>query len=365
MKNKVRVSIIVVLLFMCINSNCYSFSKVDAETFIINQEDNFELRTDIKNENDKTFSGKINGIYIQERVYSSSSAKKYEYDKEDIEKKIEEIKKGSNNNNTYRYTIYNSDYVELNGIKGIRITHIRDYTSYTRYYDEYYLLTDNYEYQIVFRSTNTNLINTEIENRFINSFRAKDTIKSYNDIPFNDVLKGRWYYNAVKYAYTNKIISGYNDYTFAPSDKVTRGMFVTMLYNMSGKPAIKSKASKFKDVKDSKKWYYKAVLWASENGIVSGYDNGNFGPNDNITREQLVVMLCNYAKYKKKDVSKQGNITTFGDYKKVSGWAEKQVKWAIGAGVITGSNGNINPKGSATRAETASMIYKYCKKVGK
>ena len=185
------------------------------------------------------------------------------------------------------------------------------------------------------------------------------------ELPFKDINVDHWAYSAVKYTYNNKIVSGYNATTFAPNDKVTRAMFVTMLYNMNGKPAVKSKTSKFKDIKDTKAWYYNAVLWASNNGVVNGYANGNFGPNDNITREQLAVMLCNYAKYKKKDVSKQGNITTFKDYKKVSSWATKQVKWAVGVGVITGSNGNINPKGNATRAETASMIYKYCTKVGR
>ena len=257
--------------------------------------------------------------------------------------------------------------VTLNGVKGYKIEYSikYDYSDMLFGEIEYHLRSDNYTYQIVINSSKK-FVNSSEAKKIINSFKIKDTVKKTNNgIPFTDVPSNSWYASAVKYAYTNKIISGYNDYTFAPSDKVTRGMFVTILYNMSGKPAIKSKASKFKDVKDSKKWYYKAVLWASENGIVSGYDNGNFGPNDNITREQLAVMLYKYARYKGKDVSKQGNITTFGDYKKVSSWATKQVKWAVGTGVITGSNGNLNPKGNATRAETASMIYKYCTKVGK
>ena len=123
-------------------------------------------------------------------------------------------------------------------------------------------------------------------------------------------------------------------------------------------------------MQDSKKYYYKAIKWATDKKIVSGYDNGKFGPNDNITREQLAVILYNYAKFKGKNTSASDNLNGFTDKTKVSSWALAQVKWAVGAGVITGNENKdgtktLNPKGNATRAEVAAMLEKYCKKVGR
>ena len=144
---------------------------------------------------------------------------------------------------------------------------------------------------------------------------------------------------------------------------------VTILYRMENSPKI-SGAPKFPDVQDSSKYYYKAVKWAADNKIVSGYDNGKFGPNNNITREQLAVILYNYARYKGKDLSKTDDLKGFSDSNKVASWATKQVKWAVGSGVITGNENKdgtktLNSKGNATRAEVAAMIQKYIIKVGK
>ena len=182
---------------------------------------------------------------------------------------------------------------------------------------------------------------------------------------FSDINPTSWYFNAVNYAVNNNILSGLNETTFGPNDKLTRGMMVTILYRMEGNPAVPSSAPTFTDVKDNKKWYYKAVRWAAAKGIVSGYNDGKFGPTDNITREQLAIILYKYAKYKGKDVSKANDLSGFTDSNKVASYALKQVKWAVGAGVITGSNGKLNPKGNATRAEVAAMMEKYCKKVGR
>ncbi len=159
-------------------------------------------------------------------------------------------------------------------------------------------------------------------------------------------------------------MSGLNGSTFGPTNKLTRGMMVTILYKMEGSPKVTA-ASNFTDVKDSSKYYYKPAIWAAEKKIVSGYNDGRFGPSDNITREQLAIILYKYAKYKKKDVSKTTELTAFSDSNKVASYALKQVKWAVASGVITGSNGKLNPKGNATRAEVAAMMEKYCKKVGK
>ena len=191
------------------------------------------------------------------------------------------------------------------------------------------------------------------------------TVKVLAKLPFKDVSVNDWYYNAVKYTYFNKIISGYNSTTFAPNDKVTSGMIVTILYRMEGSPNNDGK-SRFTDV-NSSEWYAKAVKWAVNNGIVHGYDGTNrFGPNDNIIRQDLAGILRNYAKYKKKNVNVTANLTKFKDYKKVDSYANASVQWAVGKGVITGNtDGTLAPKGNATRAEAAAMIQKYCNKVGR
>ncbi len=188
---------------------------------------------------------------------------------------------------------------------------------------------------------------------------------SLTDLPFHDVAGNAWYYNAVKYCYNNNIISGTTSTTFSPATQITRGMLVTILHRMEGSPKV-SGTPKFKDVKNSKQYYYTAVKWASDKKIVSGYKNGNFGPNDPITREDLSVILCKYAKYKGKNLSKSNNLSAFSDRNKISSYALPQMKWAVGVGVITGNkNGTLNPRGTATRAEAAAMIQKYCVNVGK
>ena len=296
--------------------------------------------------------------------YSASYLKPYT--QTDVDNRVNSIKNSYKNDKDCQITSIKGYLTEHNGVKGYRVTYFVKYnnTGMEFGHDLIELRSDNYQYGIDVDSSKS-FVNSNEAKQIVNSFKIKDTVLRSKGIPFTDVSSKAWSYSAVKYAYENNIISGYNSYTFAPSDKVTRGMFVTMLYKLAGKPALKSNTSKFSDVKNSKAWYYNAVLWASQNNIVSGYSNGKFGPNDNITREQLAVILNKYAKYKKKNTSQTNNLNSFSDKSKVSSWALNQVKWAVGAGVITGSNGKLNPKGSATREETASMIYKYCTKVGK
>ena len=182
---------------------------------------------------------------------------------------------------------------------------------------------------------------------------------------FEDVKEKDWFYNAVKYTFTNGIIAGYNETTFAPNDKLTRGMIVTILYRMEGSPNNNGK-SKFEDV-ESNQWYSKAVKWAVDNGIVHGYGGTNkFGPNDNIIRQDLAGILRNYAGYKKKNVKTTASLAKFKDNNQVDSYAKTSMEWAVGTGVITGNaDGTLNPKGNATRAEAAAMITKYCDKVGR
>ena len=181
-------------------------------------------------------------------------------------------------------------------------------------------------------------------------------------LPFTDVNKSDWYYNAIEYTYQNGIISGATDTEFRPSAKITRGMIVTILWRMEGSPKVTG-VKDFTDVKGQ--YYYDAVRWAAKNGVVNGYGDGRFGPNANITREQLATILCNYAKYKKKNTNVTVDTSKYKDWNKVSSFARASMQWAIKTGVVTGKeNGTkVDPQGTATRGEAACMIYNYCTKI--
>lgn len=192
---------------------------------------------------------------------------------------------------------------------------------------------------------------------------CKVTVVEWNQ--FKDVKSTDWFYNAVKYTYKNGLIMGYDSTTFAPYDKATRGMIVTILYRMEGSPSNNG-ISKFTDV-DSNEWYANAIKWASDAGIIHGYEGTNkFGPADTILRQDLAVILRNYAKYKKKNMNVTANLSKYSDYKKVDSYANAAMQWAVGTGVITGNDdGTLTPQGVATRAEAVAMIQKYCQRVGR
>ena len=192
--------------------------------------------------------------------------------------------------------------------------------------------------------------------------------KTYNvtvkltDLPFRDVIVSDWYYSSVKYTYQNGIISGATSTEFRPNAKITRGMIVTILWRMEGSPKVTG-VKDFTDVKGQ--YYYDAVRWAAKYGVVNGYGDGRFGPNANITREQLATILCNYAKYKKKYTSATVNTSKYKDWNRVSSYARASMQWAIAKGVVTGKdNGTrVDPLGTASRGEAAVMIYNYCTKI--
>ncbi len=181
-------------------------------------------------------------------------------------------------------------------------------------------------------------------------------------MPFKDVDTSYWAYTSIKCMYERKYMSGVNTTTFLPRAKITRGMIVTILHNMEGQPYISGKC-KFLDVQNANEWYYSAIKWASANNIVSGYSNGKFGPNDPITREQLAVILNQYCKYKGKYKAVKADYSQFSDSNKISNFAKWGMNWAVGTNVINGSNGELNPQGTATRAEAAVMICNYCAKI--
>ena len=181
---------------------------------------------------------------------------------------------------------------------------------------------------------------------------------------FNDVADRDWFADAVKYVADKGMMNGTSKTTFGPNDSTTRGMIVTVLYRLENEPS--AAAASFTDVV-SGQYYTDAVAWANANGIVTGYGNGKFGPNDVVTREQLAAILYRYAQYKKYDVSvgEDTNILSYADAQSVSAYAIPAMQWAGGAGIVNGSNGKLNPQNNATRAEVATMLMRYCEKVAK
>ena len=184
--------------------------------------------------------------------------------------------------------------------------------------------------------------------------------KSCPSAAFKDLDRSRWYHDPVDFVLNEGIMAGVTKTEFAPDAKLTRGMIVQMLYAMAGKPDA-GKAP-FRDV-SAKRYYAKAVAWAAEKGIVSGFEDGTFRPDDNVTREQLAVILKGYAGSIQAEDVTAGDLTSFPDGDSVSEWAAESVAWAVGAGLIAGRpDGNIAPTANASRAEVAQMLANFCAK---
>lgn len=180
-------------------------------------------------------------------------------------------------------------------------------------------------------------------------------------LPFTDVAKQNWFYDDVVYVYENGLMNGTSSTTFAPEQKTTRAMIVTILWRLEGSPAAK-KAAAFQDV-SAGAYYAEAVAWAAENGIVNGCGDGRFAPDDAITREQLAAILYRYSRYCGQSTAATASLDSFSDAASVSGYAREALAWAYEAGIVRGTSDNqINPIGFATRAEAAAMLHRYLKK---
>ncbi len=174
--------------------------------------------------------------------------------------------------------------------------------------------------------------------------------------PFSDVAEGAWYYDAVRYASENGLMGGYGNGKFGPNDNLSRAQFAQILFNKEGRPVV-NYLLRYNDVADGA-WYTEAVRWATSQGVVSGYGNGMFGPNDNITREQLAVMLWRYAG----SPAATEKELHFTDADKASGYALEALRWAVENGVMGGyGNGQLAPQGLATRAQVAQMLMNFLK----
>ena len=187
--------------------------------------------------------------------------------------------------------------------------------------------------------------------------------KDCPSVPFKDVDTGKWYHVSIDYVLTHSIMNGVSGTSFAPNSNLTRGMLVQILFNLEGKP--QSASASFSDVKVDA-WYAKAVGWAAANKVVTGYADGTFRPNAAVTREQAAAILYRYAQSKGIDVSvgEDTNILSYADALQASEYAIPALQWAVGAGVLNGKSGNLlAPTGTATRAEIAAIMQRWCEKI--
>jgi hypothetical protein len=176
--------------------------------------------------------------------------------------------------------------------------------------------------------------------------------------PFADVFRNDWFYRDVRFAYANDIMTGTAQGVFAPNINLSRAMAVTLLWRFDGEPFAAN--NNFSDVEPGA-WYANAVSWAKSNGIVSGYGNGIFAPADNVTREQFAVILHNFAAQSEMNIS--GGNFDYSDANLISSWAANAMRWANANGIITGRTATtLSPQGIVTRSEAAAMIQRFSDK---
>ena len=186
---------------------------------------------------------------------------------------------------------------------------------------------------------------------------------------FSDASATAWYHDGVHYVLESGIMNGVGNGKFGPGNATSRAMIAQILWNMEGKPIV-NYAISYTDV-DADAWYAEAVRWATAQGIMNGYggaDGGKFGPNDDMTREQLVTIMYRYAQMKKVDVSigEDTNILSYDDAFDVSEWAIPAMQWAVGAEIVNGTSAStLSPKNNASRAEIATIVMRYCEKNAK
>ena len=174
----------------------------------------------------------------------------------------------------------------------------------------------------------------------------------------HDVDAGAWYHEAVDTVLAASMMNGVGNASFAPNQTLSRAMLVQILYNAAGKPAVEQNST-FQDV-SADNWYATAVAWAAQNGIVSGYGYGMFGPNDAVTREQAVKILYTYAQKQGADMSAQASLDSYTDADSVAAWAEQAMRWAVAKGVVSGtSSDTLAPRGTTTRAQAAQLIMRF------
>lgn len=188
---------------------------------------------------------------------------------------------------------------------------------------------------------------------------------SKSTMAYQDVQPWHWYYNAVSDVHQKNLMSGYSEVLFGAEDNLQRAQFATILWRIAGSPDAAYKPA-FSDVANNQ-FYTKAVMWASQKGIIAGYANSTkFGSFDNITREQLATMMYRYANYVNRDTKNQKSLSQFKDASEVSPYAKNALQWCVAEGIVSGdgATGKLLPQGNSTRAVCASIISRFVRGMG-
>lgn len=179
---------------------------------------------------------------------------------------------------------------------------------------------------------------------------------------FKDVGINRWYHKGIDFVVTQGLMEGVGDGLFLPNGNLTRGQMVTILYRLAGQPEISGK-SPFTDVQEGR-FYADAVVWAAENGIVKGVTEELFVPNRFVTREEMVTMLARYAELNGVEITTEGSLSAYPDADQVSNYAVAYMTWAVENGILNGAEGMLIPRKTATRAQAAAVLLRYCEAFG-
>ena len=176
------------------------------------------------------------------------------------------------------------------------------------------------------------------------------------DLPFTDLAEDAWYSGAVEYVYAHGLMRGMSETAFAPNTSLTRAQAVQILYNLEGQPVVSGTAT----FTDAEHWAKSPIVWAQQTGVVDGYEDNSFRPENPISRQEFAQIMYNYAKYKGYDLTAKGNLDAFPDADKMGAWAEPALAWANGNKLINGhDDGTLDPGGTAIRAQAASILMRF------
>lgn len=178
-----------------------------------------------------------------------------------------------------------------------------------------------------------------------------------HQLPFTDLGENQWYESAVAYAYRHDIMEGMSATAFVPGKSLTRAEAVQVLYNLEGKPTVNENTT-FPDL--VYQWYNPAITWAESTGVVDGYEDGTFRPDQPVTREEFAQMMYNYAAYKDYDLTAQGDLAQFPDGDSLQEWALPAMTWVNGNDLINGHDDDtLEPSGTTTRAQAAAILMRF------
>ena len=176
-------------------------------------------------------------------------------------------------------------------------------------------------------------------------------------LPFTDVPENQWYYDDVRFVVENGLFTGVSDTQFQPGTTMQRNMMATVLHRLAKKPAV-SYSTIFSDVPDGQ-WYTNGIIWCAQMGIVNGVGGGRYAPGQTVTRQQIAVMLHNYAVKTGQTADERGDLNAFSDAGAVASWAKEAMSWAVGSGILNGSGGKLLPEDGAQRAQVAAMLHRF------